>query len=138
MLKAPYRPQAAGRIAFFFGPVAGAIVSVINLRRFGYALKAKRVFLWTLAATSVLAAVLVVTPDVLGRIIGLAAEISFYKIYSSIQEKEFNEWQAAHPDMQPLSGWGAIGWGFAGLLLFVVIAIIVSVPLGLLFPSILK
>lgn len=34
--KAPWRPKIAGRIAFFFGPVAGALVVVISLRRMGY------------------------------------------------------------------------------------------------------
>jgi len=33
--KAPWRPKVAGRIAFFFGPVAGALVVAISLRRMG-------------------------------------------------------------------------------------------------------
>jgi hypothetical protein len=52
-------------------------VSAINLRRFGYPLKAKRVFLWTLVASAALAALLIVTPDLLGRVIGIAAQISY-------------------------------------------------------------
>src|SRR5712691_4940634 len=76
--KPPFRPKVAGRIAFFFGPVAGALVSVISLRRMGFPLKAKRALVWTLLATAVLAAVLLATPDVYGRAIGFGAEISFY------------------------------------------------------------
>jgi hypothetical protein len=63
-------------IAFFFGPVAGALVSVISLRRMGFPLKAKRALLWTLLATAVLAAVLLATPDVYGRAIGFGAPTS--------------------------------------------------------------
>lgn len=137
MNKAPYRPAIAGRIAFFFGPVAGAIISVINLRRFGYPLKAKRVFLWTLVAAVAVAAVLILLPDLLGRVFGLAAEFTFYKVYAALQEKEFAEWQTAHPDIQPLNGWGAIGWGFVGLVLFVAIFFIVAFPLAIFFPSLL-
>jgi hypothetical protein len=131
----PYRPKVAGKIAFFFGPVAGALVSVINLRRFGYPLKAKRILLWTLLAAAVLSVVFIVTPDILGRFIGLGAEIAFYKVYPPLQEKEFDEWQSAHSDLAPMNGWKALGWGFAGLGLFFVIFMAVAFALGMIFPS---
>jgi len=137
MLKAPYRPRVAGKMAFFFGPVAGAIVSVINLRRFGYPVKARRVLLWTLLAAVVLAVVLVLTPDLLGRAIGLAADIAFFKVYASIQEKEFADWQSANPGIEPQNGWKALGWGVAGLVLFIVIIILVELALSMIFPSVL-
>jgi hypothetical protein len=130
-----FRPKVAGKIAFFFGPVAGALVSVINLRRTGYPLKAKRVLLWTLVGAAGLAAIIIVIPDVLGRVVGLGAEIAFYKIYPGLQEKEFEAWQSANPDLQPLNGWKALGWGFAGLAIFVAIFFAVAVPLFLLFPK---
>ncbi|MGB7622631.1 MAG: hypothetical protein WBN92_09810, partial [Terriglobia bacterium] len=74
MLKPPFRPKVAGRIAFFFSPIAGALVSVISLRRMGHPLKARRIFLWTLLAAVILAVVIILTPDIFGRVIGLAAE----------------------------------------------------------------
>jgi len=135
MPKAPFRPKVAGKIAFFFGPVAGALVTVINLRRTGYPLKAKRVLLWTLVGAAVLAAILVVIPDVFGRLVGLGAEFAFYKIYPDLQEKEFDGWQSANPDIQPLNGWKSLGWGFAGLVIFLAIFFVVAFPLFLLFPS---
>jgi hypothetical protein len=135
MTKAPFRPKVAGRIAFFFGPLAGALISVINLRRFGYPVKAKRVFFWTLVGAAALAVVFLLIPDVLGRVVGLAAEIAFYQVYPRLQEKEFGEWQAAHPNIEPLNGWKAIGWGFTGLILFVGVLIVVAYPLSLLLPS---
>jgi hypothetical protein len=135
MLKPPFRPQVAGRIAFFLSPIAGALVSVISLRRMGYPLRAKRIFLWTLAAAAVLAAVIVLTPAIFGRLIGLGTDIAFYLIFPPLQEKEFAEWHAAHPDMQPSNGWKALGWGFAGTLLFLVVFFLVAIPLTLVFPS---
>ena len=135
MSKAPFRPKVAGKIAFFFGPVAGALVTVINLRRTGYPLKAKRVLLWTLVGAAVLAAILVVIPNIFGRVVGLAAEFAFYKIYPDLQEKEFDGWQSANPDIQPLNGWKALGWGFAGLVIFLAIFFVVAFPFFLLFPS---
>ena len=132
---APYRPHVAGRIAFFFGPVAGALITVISLRRFGYPVKAHKVLRWTLVAAAGLAAVLILVPEVFGRLIGLGAEFAFYKIYPDLQEKEFNEWQLAHSDIQPLNGWRALGWGFAGLFLFLLIIVAVMIPLTMLFPQ---
>jgi hypothetical protein len=121
MHKPPFRPGVAGRIAFFFGPIAGALVSVISLRRMGYPVKAKRVFLWTLVAASILAIALILTPDIFGRVIGFAAEIAFYMILPRLQENEFAEWQAIHIDPEPSNGWNAVGWGFAGLILFLLV-----------------
>jgi hypothetical protein len=133
--KRPFRPHVAGRIAVFFGPVAGALVSVISLRRMGLPLKAKRTLRWTLLATAVLAAVLLATPDVYGRVIGLGAEISFYLFYPRLQEVEYAAWQSANTDIEPSNGWGAVGWGIVGLVLFFVIFIVVAIPMSILFPS---
>ena len=46
--KAPWRPKVAGRIAFFFGPVAGALIVVASLRRMGHPQSAKKVLLLAL------------------------------------------------------------------------------------------
>ena len=81
------------------------------------------------------AVVLLVVPDFLTRIVGLAAEIAFYKVYPLVQEREFGEWQSTHPDLLPSNGWGAVGWGFAGLVFFFIVAFLVMYPLMLLFPS---
>ena len=133
--KPPFRPQVAGRIAVFFGPVAGALVPVISLRHMGLPLKAKRTLRWTLLATAVLAAVLLATPDVYGRVIGLGVEISFYLLYPRLQEVEYAAWQSAHTDIEASNGWGAVGWGIVGLVLFFVIFIVVAIPMSILFPS---
>jgi hypothetical protein len=135
MLKAPFRPQVAGRIAFFFGPIAGALVSVVSLRRMGHPLRAKRIFLWTLLAAAILAVVLMLTPDLLGRALGLATEIAFYLILPSLQDREFAEWQAAHSGIQPSNGWKALRWGFAGLLLVLFVFFLVAFTIALVFPS---
>ena len=133
--KPPFRPHVAGRIAFFLGPIADALVSVISLRRMGCPLKAKRVLLWTMLATAVLAAVLLATPDIYGRAVGFGAEISFYLFYPRLQEAEYAAWQSAHADIEPCNGWSAVGWGIAGLVLLLVIFIAVAVPMSILFPS---
>jgi len=135
MLKPPYRPAVAGRMAFFFGPVAGAFVCIVTLRRTGYPLKAKRVLNWTLVGTAALALMLLLLPDLAGRVIGFAAEIAFYKIYLGLIEKEFDAWQSANPTVQPLNGWRALGVSFAGSMIFVAILVAEGYLLYLLFPK---
>jgi hypothetical protein len=120
---------------FFLGPLAGALVSIISLRRMGHPLQAKRIFLWTLLATAVFAAVLVATPQPLSRFLGIGAEIGFYLFYPKLQETEFAAWEAAHPDLKPSSGWRAVGWGLVGFVLLLIIAVSVAILLSILFPS---
>ena len=135
MPKAPFRPAIAGRIAFWLGPIAGALVSVISLRRMNYPAKANRVFVLTLVAAILLSVVLLLTPDGLGRLVGFAAEIAFWLVFPRLQHQQFEDWQAAHPDAQPSNGWLAITWGFAGLLLFLLITILVGFVLAVFIPS---
>jgi len=135
MGKPPFEPKVAGRIAFFFGPIAGALVSVVSLRRAGYPLRSGKILRWTLLVSAAMAVVLVILPDALGRLFGLVAEITFYSVYPRLQQKEFYEWQGAHTEILPANGWGAIGWGVLGVVLFFVVAMAVIVPLMILFPS---
>lgn len=92
-------------------------------------------FQWTILASAALALVLILVPDIAARAVGLAAEITFYKIYSALQQKEFEQWQEANVGVEPLSGWRAIGWGVVGLFLFFLVFFLVAIPLGHFFPS---
>ena len=79
-----------------------------------------------------LATVLILTPELLSRILGLAAEASAYATFQRVQSGDFSEWQAANPDLSPSSGWKAIGAGIAGFILFVLIAFLVAFFLSFL------
>lgn len=122
----PFRPGVVGRIAFFFSIVAGALVSIINLRRMGHPEKAKKVFWLTLLSTVAIATALLLMPDALGRLTGLGLEIAWYFVFPKIQMREFVQWEAAHPDVIPSSGWRALGWGFLGSALFLLIILLVG------------
>ncbi len=132
LLKPPFTPGTAGRIAFFFGPLAGALVSAISLRRMRHPEKARKVTTMALLAAALLALILVFIPEGLSRIVGLAAEAAFYVTFQTIQESEFAEWQIANVSMQPSSGWKAIGWGLIGLCLFLMIVLVVVFGLSML------
>ena len=132
LLKPPFTPQAAGRIAFFFGPLAGALVSAISLRRMRHPDKARKVTTLALLAAALLAFALFFIPEGLSRIVELAAEAAFYVTFQKIQESEFAEWQLANASMQPSSGWKAIGWGLIGLILFLLIFMAIVFGLSML------
>jgi len=129
--KPPYTPSAAGRIAFFFGPFAGAMVSTISLRRMRHPEKARKAASVASLGAVLLALLLFFTPEAFSRIIGLVAEIAFYVTFKRMQEHEFAEWQAANADVQPSNGWKAVGWGILGLILMVGIFFGVAIVLGL-------
>jgi hypothetical protein len=86
-------------------------------------------------AAAILAVALILTPEILGRAIGLGSELAFYLIFPGLQEKEFSEWQAAHPGLEPSNGWQALGWGLVGILLFFVVLFAAGFSIALIFPS---
>ena len=133
--KAPWRPKAAGRIAFFFGPVAGALVVAISLHRMGYQQSVKKVVLLALGAAAIEAAILFFIPDALSRLVGFGAEIAFLLIFPAFMEKEFGDWQATHANATPSNGWNAIGWGLVGAVVFLVVAFLVFLVLSALVPA---
>ena len=125
----PFRPEVAGKIGFFFSIVAGALVSIVSLRRMGYSEKAKKVLWITALSAALIAVLLILMPDALGRFVGLGLEVAWYFVFPKIQNREFQQWQAAHADITPTSGWVALGWGFLGIVLFLTIFIVVGVIL---------
>lgn len=127
--KPPFRPQVAGRIGFFFSIVAGALVSIISLRRMGHSEKAKRVLWITFLSAAFIAIIVLLMPDAPGRLFGLGLEVAWYFVFPKIQDREFQQWQATHPDIEPTSGWKALGWGFLGSFLFLTIIIVVAMIL---------
>jgi hypothetical protein len=132
---APWRPKAAGRVAFFFGPVAGALVVAISLRRMGYEQIARKVTLLALGVTIAEVSILLFIPEFLVRFVALGAHVAFLLIFPVLMEKEFSEWQSTHPNAMPSNGWNAIGWGLVGTVLYFVIAFLVFLGLSALLPS---
>ena len=130
--KPPWRPKVAGAIAFFFGPIAGALVVASSLRRMGYQDRAKKVMFLALGLAVLEGAMLFFVP---GALPGFVAEIAFLLFFPDLMEREFRKWQAAHPDANPSGGWSAIGWGLVGAPLLLVIVILVLEGLSALLPG---
>jgi hypothetical protein len=125
----PYRPKVAGKIGLFFGPLAGALVVAVNLRRMGHADKAKRTMLLTFLLAIPACVILFRSPDPFGKFVGLAMEVGCLIIFPPLQESEFVDWQTAHKGVSPSNGWRSIGWGVLGGLLFFALLFAVAVAL---------
>ncbi len=133
--KAPWRPKVAGRIAFWFGPVAGAMVVATSLRRMGHQESARKVMLLAFGVAVIEVVILLVVSDGVGTLVGLGGHIGFLLLFPPLMEKEFKQWQGAHPDAEPSSGWKAIGVGLIGTVIFGAIAFVGALALGAVFPD---
>jgi hypothetical protein len=76
-----------------------------------------------------MATILILIPHALVRPVGLGLEGVGFLVFPKIQDQEFREWEATHPDVVPSSGWKALGWRFAGLAAFVAIFIAIGILL---------
>jgi hypothetical protein len=100
----------------------------------GYEQIAKKVMLLAVGVTAAEVGILSLIPQFLLRFVALGAHVAFLLIFPVLMEKEFNGWQATHPNTMPSNGWNAIGWGLVGSVLFFVIAFLVLLGLSALLP----
>jgi hypothetical protein len=129
----PWRPRVSGIVGAAFGPVAGAIVTFVNLRRFGASRKAGWVLVLTALASIPLGSLLsfldkTAQPQDFLRLSGLVANLIIAVVYPSLQQREFEAWRARHPDIGTRNGWWATGWGVVGAAVFLGLAYLGAAP----------
>lgn len=128
--KPPWNPRASGVAALLCGPLAGAIITHINLRRMGEKRKGVLIlFLSTVGSTALLLMLFRLTDTgatLLGKSVGYFI-CPF--LFPMLQRKEFEQWKAAHPETAPSGGGGTTGWALVGLLGFLAIVVaLVTLP----------
>jgi hypothetical protein len=133
--KAPWRPKTSGRIAFWFGPVGGALVVAVSLRRMGHTQRARKVLILALVVAIAEVLILSFVPERVGGLLGLAGHIFFLLFFPPLMEGEFGAWQAANQGTDPAPGWKAIGWGLVGAFAMFVVGMIMYVVLPSLIPG---
>ena len=79
--------------------------------------------------------ILALVSDGTGRLVAFVSEIGFLLFFPPLMEKEFKEWKAAHPDVEPSGGWNAIGLGLIGALIFLAMGFVAALILAWLFPD---
>ena len=118
MGKPPFEPKVAGRIAFFFGPIAGALVSVVSLRRAGYPLRSGKILRWTLLVSAAMAVVLVILPDALGRLLDWPRKLRFTACIHACSRRNFTSGREhIRKSFRPMAGEQSAGecwaWSFS-------------------------
>jgi len=96
----------------------------------GHSQKAKKLFWVTLLGATLVATILILEPPGPVHLFVLCLEGVCFFVFPKIQDQEFRQWEAAHPDIVPSSGWKAVGWGFSGLAAFFAIGIVVAILLS--------
>lgn len=142
----PWKPHVAAIMGFFFGPLAGALVTYANLKRLQQPHKAKLVLLYTPAASVVLLLPLFYLPEHAAEALGAGLNAGFAVLFVWLQKKEFDGWREKQEiileaggleleagglklEAVAASGWTALGWGLLGLAMFG--GIVVGLAFGL-------
>jgi hypothetical protein len=131
----PWMPKTAGRIAFWLGPMTGAMIVADSLRRMGHKERAKKVMLLASMAAVIEAVVIFFVSEGVARLVGFAGEIGFLLFFPPFMEKEFEEWRGANPGLAPADGWKAMKWFVPGVIMLVGIFIATFVILKLVLPQ---
>ena len=122
----PWKPRVVPEMTILFGPLAGAIVTALTLKRLNEARKG----LWTLAGGVLVS--LVVTyiayhatwqgALVLGAIVQIGAAL----LYLHLQSDPFENWELRFATARARSEWSALGWAVLGLVLMVLLVPVVN------------
>jgi hypothetical protein len=135
-LPPPYRLYSPGHVAlatFFSNVLGGCIILALNYRALGQTRAAWRITLFGLAAFTVLLVVLIVLPDTLSTLVGLASAVvsivSMYQLAKWIQGRDYDRHLSRGG--QPASGFAACGIG----LLCGLVSVGVAVGCGLAYDA---
>jgi len=125
--KPPWKPRASGVAAFLCGPLAGALIAHINLRRMGEKRKGVLILILTAIGSGALILMLLRLTDTGSTLLGkfVSYFISPF-LFPMLQRKEFEKWKAAHPKSEPAGGWGATGWALLGAAGFLAILVVMA------------
>jgi Flp pilus assembly protein TadD len=119
--KPPWKPKVSGVIAVLFGPLAGALVALVNLKRLGEGHKGRSVLGWTIAATVPLVAALIYLPGGVSKVVGLAVQGTGAGLFPWLQKRAFERWQQANPGAAHANEWKSAGWGLLGMVFSLVV-----------------
>jgi hypothetical protein len=135
-LAAPWSPLAATWATLFLGPLAGAVVTAVNLRRLGRPDKALFAFITGLASLALLGAAWASGVGAGNRGLLAYALLSAGNIglYLYLQQPDFAAWVRAHPRDLPTTPWIAASWALIGfaLTMFGLLALLTVLALAAL------
>jgi hypothetical protein len=117
---------------FFLWSYCWRVRGIYQFATNGTAGQANKVRRYTFLIAIAIVIILMLIPDALGHLVGLGMEVASFTIFPRIQDVSFAEWQGSNSGVEPSNGWKAIGWGFLGLLLFVLLAVVIGMAMALM------
>ena len=128
--KPPWRPKVAGYNALLLGPMAGALVAAVSLRRMGKTEKAQRVLVY-----SALLCLAFLIPFLRGippgapmkKIILIAVEGAGFSVFPSLLREDYTDWRTAHLDIKQRNDYASVGWGLLGLVVYILMGVLILV-----------
>jgi hypothetical protein len=125
----PWRPKVAGYAGLLLGPMAGALVAAVSLRRMGQLEKAQKTVFYTLllCMAFLIVFILGIPSDApIKKFILLAVAGAGYSVFPSVIREDYVKWRAANPAGKPRNDWAAIGWGLLGALIYFAIGSVIA------------
>jgi len=115
------RSKSVDRGYPLLGPLAGALVTYVNLKRLGQGRKGRLVFGWSIVATVPLFAALIYLPAEITKVLGVAVEGTGAALFPWLQKQPFEKWEQANPGAVHANKWKSVGWGLLGMVLVFVV-----------------
>ena len=133
----PWHPITSGWSTVFLLPLAGGLVTAVNLLRLGRVDKAVFAALTGLASTAVVLGLWSQGPSWANRtfLTLLILSLGDAGLFLYLQGVDYRAWAADHPDHGPASAWGAAIWALLGFMLMIVIWVAWAVLLDLAAPA---
>ncbi len=112
----PWTPLAATWATIFLGPLAGALVTAVNLRRLSRPDKALFALVTGLVSLGLLGAIWISGLGVgdRGLLTYLLLSAGNIGLYLYLQQADFAAWVRTHPRDMPTSPWAAASWALIG------------------------
>ena len=122
----PWKARVVGEAALLFGPLAGTLVTALNLRRAGASPKAG----WTLGlgalATILIAAIVFQASLETALVAVLIAQVCATAVFLHLERDELEAWERRYPGSEMRGEGSALGWALLGLAGFFLMAPLVS------------
>ncbi len=112
----PWSPLAATWATIFLGPLAGALVTAVNLRRLARPDKALFALVTGLVSLGLLGAIWISGLGVgdRGLLTYLLLSAGNIGLYLYLQQADFATWVRTHPRDVPVTPWAAASWALIG------------------------
>ena len=124
-IRPPWHPYVSGVIGLIFGPIAGALVTCINLKILGHQVKAIFTLLLTFIGTAALIEMILRSPEQLNNLVII--NIGSSLIFIIIQWYDYEEWSYKNSGVKTHSGLKSVGWGIAGSITYSVLIFILLI-----------